>query len=276
MSEIPPSGNPRPIPPWYYRRGVEAPDGFTARRPVSQGVARQAGAHDFRRWIPGFRSGTWWKAVIACVVYALTLLAVVSELATAQWALAGFSLSLFAIGILIVLLISYWRVRLANIAILTALLFAFGGCGLSMANIPAQPVASKQTVAGTPGPTQPPKTTPAQIAQSTPTPTLTPTPTPSITPTLTPAPLPPPPAIPPPPAPKDLCGAPNNPWGYNFCGGATITSPPAAFCQYFPCIGNFWNGRGYVIECNDGMYSKSGGIQGSCSYHHGDLRSLYQ
>jgi hypothetical protein len=31
-----------------------------------------------------------------------------------------------------------------------------------------------------------------------------------------------------------------------------------------------------VIECTDGMYSKSGGIRGSRSYHGGDLRALYQ
>ena len=113
------------------------------------------------------------------------------------------------------------------------------------------------------------------------TPTSTPTPTPTPTPTQTPVPTPPPaaapaPPPPPPPAPKNLCGAPSNPWGFNFCGGATITSPPGNFCQYFNCIGNFWNGRGYVIECQDGTYSKSGGIRGSCSYHGGDLRPLYQ
>src|SRR5262249_14909510 len=111
-----------------------------------------------------------------------------------------------------------------------------------------------------------------------PAPTTTPVPTTTPTSTPTAVPKPPPTVAPPPPAPppKNLCGAPNNPWGYNFCSGATITSPPVDFCSYFSCIGNFWNGRGYVIECNHGMYSKSGGIQGSCSYHHGDLRPLYQ
>ncbi len=133
-----------------------------------------------------------------------------------------------------------------------------------------------------------PKGAPVAVATSTPTatatlktptaaPTAVPTPPPTAAPTVAPAaPQQQPPPPPPPPAPKNLCGAPSNPWGYNFCGGATITSPPGDFCQYFNCIGNFWNGRGYVIECNDGAYSKSGGIRGSCSYHQGDLRPLYQ
>jgi hypothetical protein len=29
-----------------------------------------------------------------------------------------------------------------------------------------------------------------------------------------------------------------------------------------------------VMECQDGMYSKSGGRSGSCSYHGGNLRPL--
>jgi hypothetical protein len=34
-------------------------------------------------------------------------------------------------------------------------------------------------------------------------------------------------------------------------------------------IPNYANGRGYRVQCNDGMYSKSGGIQGACSGHGG-------
>jgi hypothetical protein len=48
--------------------------------------------------------------------------------------------------------------------------------------------------------------------------------------------------------------------------------PPADFCLYAGCISNFWNGRGYVVQCNDGMFSKSGGIQGACSGHAGVWR----
>jgi hypothetical protein len=34
-------------------------------------------------------------------------------------------------------------------------------------------------------------------------------------------------------------------------------------------IPNYENGRGYRVQCADGMYSHSGGIQGACSHHGG-------
>jgi hypothetical protein len=72
-----------------------------------------------------------------------------------------------------------------------------------------------------------------------------------------------------------LCGAPDNPYGYNFCGrGGLITSPPADICLYFECIPNFDNGSGYMVECHDTMYSMSGGRQGACSYHDGVWRPV--
>jgi hypothetical protein len=72
------------------------------------------------------------------------------------------------------------------------------------------------------------------------------------------------------------CGAPSNPFGYNFCGnGAHVTSPPLNVCDYFNCINSFWNGNGYMVECNDGMYSMSGGLRGACSYHDGEERAVY-
>lgn len=95
------------------------------------------------------------------------------------------------------------------------------------------------------------------------------------------APPPPPPpsthaAPPPPPQPPSLCGAPSNPYGYNFCGvGGFVTSPPSDICNYFRCIANFGNGRGYMVECNDGTYSMSGGIRGACSYHQGEDQPVY-
>lgn len=73
----------------------------------------------------------------------------------------------------------------------------------------------------------------------------------------------------------DLCGAADNPWGYNFCGGKQITAPPADFCTYFSCIGNFPNGVGYVVQCRDGEFSRSGGRPGVCSYHGGEGLTLY-
>jgi hypothetical protein len=72
-----------------------------------------------------------------------------------------------------------------------------------------------------------------------------------------------------------LCGAPDNPYGYNLCGrGIHVSSPPADICTYFTCIDNFWNGRGYMVECNDGTYSMSGGISGACSDHDGEGRPV--
>jgi hypothetical protein len=104
-------------------------------------------------------------------------------------------------------------------------------------------------------------------------------PAPSSVPTsnssLKPSPVPKPAKAPQPP-PPNLCGAPPNPWGYNFCNGPLIKSPPGSFCSYFNCIGSFWKSTsGYVDECRDGMYSHSGGRSGACSYHGGELRPLF-
>jgi hypothetical protein len=71
-------------------------------------------------------------------------------------------------------------------------------------------------------------------------------------------------------------GVNGNPWGYDFNPGDVIASPPGDFCAYFACIASFWSGNGYVMECQDQTYSKSGGIRGSCSRHGGDMRPLYQ
>jgi hypothetical protein len=118
--------------------------------------------------------------------------------------------------------------------------------------------------------------TPAPIVAPTPTPTLAPTPQPvavapkaTVRPTQKPA--------PPPPAPPafNYCGAPANPWHYNFCGGSVITAVPSSFCSYFPCIPSFWQStKGYAEECVDGKYSHSGGRPGACSYHGGELRPV--
>ena len=73
----------------------------------------------------------------------------------------------------------------------------------------------------------------------------------------------------------NLCGAPSNPWGYNFCGGTPVEVAPSSLCDYFDCISSFWvNTKGYVTECRDGTFSHSGGRDGACSYHGGELRPL--
>lgn len=127
--------------------------------------------------------------------------------------------------------------------------------------------------AGADGPAVLTTSPPAAVQAVTPSPI--PSPTFETPPATEAAPLPPPPPAPTTTKPKSLCGAPPNPWNYHFCGGSSrITAPPEDFCAYFDCIDNFWNGRGYVIQCKDDMFSKSGGIQGSCSYHQGNKRPL--
>ena len=75
---------------------------------------------------------------------------------------------------------------------------------------------------------------------------------------------------------SQLCGAPSNPYGYNFCGdGPLITSPAGDICSYFSCIGYFWSGNGYMVECRDGEFSMSGGIDDVCSYNGGVERNVY-
>jgi len=124
------------------------------------------------------------------------------------------------------------------------------------------------------------------VARTAPTPTARPVvapPAPRHAPTSTPRPRPAPTATPrphptptPQPLPTPCPGVNCNPWGYNFTPGALIYSPPAAFCQHFACIPSFWKStNGYVIQCRDGLFSHSGGRQGSCSFHHGDWRPLY-
>jgi hypothetical protein len=72
------------------------------------------------------------------------------------------------------------------------------------------------------------------------------------------------------------CGAPANPYGYNFCGvGMYVYGPATGTCQYFNCIDNFPDGHGYMVECNDGTFSMSGGIDGACSDHNGVERPVY-
>lgn len=75
---------------------------------------------------------------------------------------------------------------------------------------------------------------------------------------------------------QTLCGAPANPYHYNYCGvGGAITSPPPDICSYFSCIDNFGNGNGYMVECADGKVSMSGGIDGACSDNGGVKQQVY-
>jgi len=129
------------------------------------------------------------------------------------------------------------------------------------------------------GNTAPPTATPTpaqQAALTSATPTPTPKPTPKLPARPTPTVIVRPTPVPPKPTPPPSCQAINgNPWCYNFVPGTLIYNPPSNFCDYFACLGNFWNGNGYVVECRDSRYSLSGGMQGACSHHGGVLRPLY-
>lgn len=163
---------------------------------------------------------------------------------------------------------------------------AYAGGNSATIAAPTSPVATQITIVATPTQRPAPAATPTpRPVQPTPTPKpVQPTPTP-----IPPTPVPPqptqppaqpqatqPPAVPPQPTqPPAIVGINNNPWGYDFKSGNFIYAPPPNFCTYFNCIPNFPNGRGYVVECGDTMYSKSGGIQGACSHHSGVLQPLY-
>jgi hypothetical protein len=160
------------------------------------------------------------------------------------------------------------RNRTVPLFVLTAITaLALTACGsdtTTSAPITSSPAARASVASPTlTSSTVPTATATPRPAAATPSPTPVPTPTPKPAAT---------PVSPPPPTPVPPGG---NPWGYNFDPGSFIYSPPTTFCNYFNCIANFWNGRGYVMQCIDGAFGKSGGIQGSCSHHGGNSRPLF-
>jgi hypothetical protein len=149
-------------------------------------------------------------------------------------------------------------IAIAVAVVLVGLIAATSASPRSTAAV-AQATLSPAAPAATP--TEEPSPTPI----STPSPTLSPTPT-SI-PTAIPAPT----LAQAPPAPtQNLCGAPSNPWNYNFCGGALIYDPPSDFCAYFKCSRGWSAASGYVGECGNGTFSLSSG-DGGCA----EMRPLY-
>ncbi|MET8370085.1 hypothetical protein ACPXB1_02885 [Micromonospora sp. DT68] len=70
------------------------------------------------------------------------------------------------------------------------------------------------------------------------------------------------------------CGAPENPMGYDFCGGTRIRRPAAEVCDWFECVPQFWAGRGYLVQCRDGSVSLAGGRPGACAEHRGVRRTI--
>lgn len=153
---------------------------------------------------------------------------------------------------------------------------------------------SSPTLAALPVETLPPGISATSIAPATtrPAPTATTTPAASPTPSPTPPPVttvPPPTTVPPRtvtavptttrPAPSPtataaaLCGAPANPYGYNFCGrGSVVRHPPGDVCTYFTCGRDFWTGTGYLVQCRDSQFLLTGGRHESCNDHGGQWR----
>jgi hypothetical protein len=56
---------------------------------------------------------------------------------------------------------------------------------------------------------------------------------------------------------------------WSLSSGSTSSSA-ASFCSTHDCIPNFPNGIGFIVQCADGTWSHSGGIQGACSDHGGE------
>jgi hypothetical protein len=145
------------------------------------------------------------------------------------------------------------------------------GSVATTSNVPVQPSASPLGLL--PAPTPIADMTVPPVPTAAPTPSASPSATsgPALSVTSTPMPLisfsalpSPTPSATPVPVAVNLCAAPANPWGYNFCGGAVVMSAPSNFCRYFVCVPLFWSGNGALVECRDGMYSHVG----NCSYSH--------
>lgn len=165
----------------------------------------------------------------------------------------------------------------AAFTIVSTILSACAGPS-STAGTPTTPTT--QVSSPSPVPTATPTQAPAQPLPLPPTATSTTapaTPTP-LSPTATPKPATPTPA---PTRPTTIATTPpktgvnGNPWGYDFNRGSLIYNPPAGFCSYFDCISSFSDGKGYVVQCQNGDYSKSGGRKGVCSKQGGFKQNLY-
>ncbi|MCW3817793.1 hypothetical protein ONA91_25410 [Micromonospora sp. DR5-3] len=71
------------------------------------------------------------------------------------------------------------------------------------------------------------------------------------------------------------CGAPANPFGYDFCGGSRVRKPARGVCDWFDCVPRFWSGRGWLVQCRDGTVSLTGGQRDSCAGHRGYRRTVW-
>ncbi|MFY1574628.1 hypothetical protein ACN26Z_07035 [Verrucosispora sp. WMMD703] len=76
------------------------------------------------------------------------------------------------------------------------------------------------------------------------------------------------------PKPERRCGAPKNPMGYDFCGGKRVREPAREVCDHFDCVPGFWEGRGYLVQCENGKVSLAGGSPRACGLHGGVRRTV--
>ncbi|MDZ5445154.1 hypothetical protein U2F26_20860 [Micromonospora sp. 4G57] len=78
------------------------------------------------------------------------------------------------------------------------------------------------------------------------------------------------------PAGEPRCGAPANPFGYDFCGdGYRVRRPAARTCEFFDCAPGFWSGSGYLVQCRDGLLSLTGGQREACAGQGGVRRIVH-
>ncbi|MFE9694697.1 hypothetical protein [Micromonospora sp. NPDC005806] len=132
---------------------------------------------------------------------------------------------------------------------------------------PTAGTTSDQLPGAPPGTAAPISTTPTPAAgqppgqpSSSPSGTVSPAPSPSTSPS---------------PIPADRCGAPPNPYGYNYCGGSYVNNPASDVCDYFACVDNLWDGNGNLVQCEDDLISRTGMKGGGCAGHGGTRRPVY-
>ena len=242
------------------------------RRPAGTAAASQSLVQRGRDW---FAARPMWARILLILLL----------LALLPWLLIACGVGFAGVGIIGLLRGSVLRFRVASrpvaaAALLLGLVGIIGGNALAAvvlapvapSRTTGPPVAAPASVIPTLAPTTPvqpggPPTTRPSAAPASTKPATTRSPEPSPSPSV--------PASTTKPAP--LCGAPANPYGYNFCGrGGYVLDPAANVCTYFNCAANFRSGKGHLEECQDGTYTMSGGRPASCVHHGGDLRAVYQ
>lgn len=267
-----------PAPPSGWNFWVED-DPTPARASKSEGTVEQPVTRRFWAWLRGLPR--WAKALIVLLAIGLS-----------PWLLIALGVTIVGLAIVALLRGPMPRFRLdSRGAAIGALVLGLSCLGAGGA-LASATLSDQTTSAGRPSVAAPASTTsePAVIVTVATQPATSLLPTTTVRSTTTSAPTtrppvtthrPKPPATKPAPPkttqPVSLCGAPSNPYGLNLCGrGSHVFQPPADVCLYFDCIANFDNGVGYMEQCQDGMYSMSGGRQGACSYHGGERQAVYR